>query len=444
MACHRVLLSPVTLNVVWAAALLALASCGLSLAQSDTSYQRYPARRDLERRREPLLDGENNRMVDVSAFAEMPEPYAVAVTKYVEAVCVELKVKPIKRRRFYHKDRLRSDPKRYPEGTNPIRDQDAVVPFVLLPRPDVVGKWISSPTAQQLGWRIAPAKLEQRGTVFGHTIIFEPGKRSINPDSIPAAPVGASIVTWDIYLSEYDPSFFLQLQKLVLCPTYDGPGSRVSDSSVSLRLKEPGGAKLLGEFITVPAHLRNDRLWWTSIEHGSEVRRFLSYTLLDGNGAKRAKRYQKTADGPISPYIRTLTCKMHQPKTKQHDELLLPAPGVWPPTYLDRQELTPVHGLNETWCLDDWFPAQPHACWVIREAEDSKPIQESFLLMPASEKSDRPIFFIALFAETEPKHLIAELAKLYQVSPNAVLNSPETLERLNRLYQQVGDFPLAK
>ena len=94
--------------------------------------------------------------------------------------------------------------------------------------------------------------------------------------------------------------------------------------------------------------------------------------------------------------------------------------------------------------MDDWFPAQKDACWVIREAEDSKPLQESFLLMPASEKSDRPVFFIALFAETEPKQLVKELAALYKVSPDAALDSPETMERLESLYKKVRDFPLDK
>ena len=94
--------------------------------------------------------------------------------------------------------------------------------------------------------------------------------------------------------------------------------------------------------------------------------------------------------------------------------------------------------------MDDWFPAQKDACWDIREAEDSKPLQESFLLMPASEKSDRPVFFIALFAETEPKQLVRELAALYKVSPDTALNSPATMQRLNALYEKVRDFPLTK
>lgn len=94
--------------------------------------------------------------------------------------------------------------------------------------------------------------------------------------------------------------------------------------------------------------------------------------------------------------------------------------------------------------MDDWFPAQKEACWVIREAEGSKPLQESFLLVPATEKSDRPVFFIALFAETEPKQLAQELAALYKVSADSALGSAETMERLNSLYEKVRNFPLAK
>lgn len=448
MVHRRVPPSPATLIAVWGAGLIALSSCGFSVAQSDTAYIRYPERRDLERRLERLPDGEKNQTVDVSAFAEMPEPYTAAVAKYVEAVSSELKVEPIKRQRFYHVDQKSPgpdpDPTPYPDQAYPIPDHETNVPLVLLPRPEVVSKWASSPAAQQSGWRTAPAGPEKRGTVYGRTIVFEPGKRSKNPVGVPSAPVGSAIPSWDLYIPEHDTSFFLQLQKLVLSPTYKGPGSLVSEGTEPLVLGEPGGGKLLGEFNSVPAHLKNDRLWWTAIQHGAEVRSFLAYSLLDGNGAKRAKRFQQTADGPISPYVRPLTCKLHQPKTKQHDDLLLPAPGGWAPTYNHRQQYRTSHEGNEFWCLDDWFPAQPHACWVVREAKDSKPIQESFLLMPASEKSDRPVFFIALFAETEPKRLIAELAALYKVSPDAALNSPETLDRLNRLYEQVRNYPLTK
>ena len=90
--------------------------------------------------------------------------------------------------------------------------------------------------------------------------------------------------------------------------------------------------------------------------------------------------------------------------------------------------------------MDDWFPAQKNACWVIRETADSKPLQESFALMPASEKSDLAVFVIALFAEAEPRRLVQELAALYQVSSEATLNSPETMQRLETLYENVCDF----
>ncbi len=63
-------------------------------------------------------------------------------------------------------------------------------------------------------------------------------------------------------------------------------------------------------------------------------------------------------------------------------------------------------------------------------------------LIPSSEKSDRPLFFIALFVETEPKQLIKELAALYKFSPDKALKSLETMEKLNALSPKVKDFPL--
>ena len=380
----------------------------------------------------------------MTAFAGMPASYVDAVTKYVEAVCSAIKAAPIKRKRFYHNVRRVGNPDTYPDDATLIQDKDVVVPLILLPRPDAVSKWVTSAAAQREGWRTAPSGNENRGTVYGRTLFFEPGSMSHEPSTLPAAPFEAVIPSWDLYIAGYGGAFFLELKKLVVTPSFPTPNQGFSDASIELLIGEPNGAKLQGELITVPASVENNRLWWTSIQHGAKVRRFLAYSLLDGNGVKRAKRFQRTADGPISPYVRPLSCKLHQPKTKQHDELLLPVPAGWPRTYTEslREQFDFVP--HETWCLDDWFPIQPHACWVIREAEDSKPLMEAFLLMPASEQSDRPVFFIALFAETEPKRLIAELAALYKVSPEAALNSPETLERLNRLYEQVRDFPLAK
>lgn len=448
MVYHRVPLSPATWIAVWGAGLITLWSCGFTAAQPNLSYimayTQYPPLRDPELRRQKLPDAAQDRKVDMSAFGGMPDPYVAAVNKYTEAICSELKVEPIKRQRFYNHTQRVGDPFPYPDFVAPVADRTVVVPLVLLPRPEVVGKWVNSTPALKSGWRTAPTVRETRGSVFGRTVIFEPGPRSTEPNTLPAAPLGADIPSWDIYTPDQDGSFFRNLMKLVVAPSYQGPDNSLSDDADDLHLSEIGGGKLLGEFVTVPAHLKNDRLWWTSIQHGSEVRRFLAYSLLDGNGGKRAKRFQMTAAGPISPYVRPLTCNLHQPKTQQHDDLLLPVPLGWPS---DREESATykVNSIShEAWCLDDWFSAQPHACWVIREAKDSKPLQESFLLMPATEQSDRPVFSIAVFAETEPKQLIAELATLYQASADAALNSPETMERLNRLYEQVRDYPLTK
>ncbi|MCY2967064.1 MAG: hypothetical protein NT069_26085, partial [Planctomycetota bacterium] len=102
------------------------------------------------------------------------------------------------------------------------------------------------------GWRSAPVDGENRGSIYGRTLIFEPGTRSENPESLPAAPLGTDIPSWDAYVSEHDQSFFLELKKLVLTPQYDHSLDRVFDDSRSLRLEESNGATLLGEFITVP------------------------------------------------------------------------------------------------------------------------------------------------------------------------------------------------
>ena len=94
--------------------------------------------------------------------------------------------------------------------------------------------------------------------------------------------------------------------------------------------------------------------------------------------------------------------------------------------------------------FDDWFPTQPEACWVVREAEDSQPLQESFLLLPAEEASVRPVFFVAVFADTEPDRLVKELSALHQVPPDKVLASAETMAHLWSLYDHLQLFDLSR
>lgn len=414
--------------------------------QNELLYQQVVAVPDAERRQERLEGEADDKRVDMTAFAGMPEPYSEVVAKYIESVSSAIESNPIMRRRFYHRQRERAGvgpPMQYPDDANPIYDRDVVVPLVILPRPEAARAWSASAMARSLGWLAENKSSEKRGSVYGRTLIFKPGIISKIPGSHPASPFGTSIPSWHLYAMGLMDDFFLGLGKLVVTPHYDNPNSTLRDRSADLHLGEVDGGKLLGELITAPACLKNNRLRWVSIRKGTCDRRFLAYSLLDGNGAKRRQvGYQESKSGPMSPYVRPLICDRYQPRINQHDELLLPSPMAWPPTYVMNANID--RDAHEEWCLDDWFPAQKDACWVIREAEDSKPLQESFLLMPASEKSDRPVFLVALFAETKPQQLVIELAALHKVSPDAVLNSPETMERLNSLYQKVRDFPLAK
>jgi hypothetical protein len=348
------------------------------------------------------------------------------------------------RRRFYHRPADRDDFNPYPDDANPVRDRDVIVPLVILPRPEIVRRWTETARARADGWLSGDAASGHRGSVYGRTLIFQAGKSSEEPVAVPASPFETWIPSWDLYTEDAYRTFFLDLGKLVLTPVYQGPHGSLGDRSSALHLGNTDGAKSLGEVITVPAHLGNQRLRWASIQSGSETRHFLAYALLDGNGAKRERRYQKTVEGPISPYVRPLLCHQYQPKIKQHDELLLPAPLAWPPNKVEFDSVKRDHEPHEEWCLDEWFPAQKDACWVVREAADSKPLRESFLLGPANEKSDRPLFLIAVFIETEPQRLVSELSTLFQVSPDAVLNSPETMKRLNALYEKLCVFKFGK
>lgn len=457
MVRNRILMSAVLLVALTGGGMLVLSSIRCSAAPPDFAYKQVVPPRDTERRQQPLGNATEDSLLDVTAFVGMPESYSEAASKYVDAVLSTIKAEPIKRRHFYHPVPRNADDQEltttyqlYPEAINPVYDRDTVVSLVLLPRPAAVGTWSASAKARSLGWRPENEVSQRRGSVYGRTLIYQPGKLSKNPKSLPTTPIESELITDDLYLhynEDYGTRFFLELGKLIDRPSYDYESPRealLDDRFAVLRLGEKEGAKLLGELITIPAYLKNPRLRWVSIQNGSDVRRFVAYSLLDGNGARRwhpSEIYKRPASEKISPYVRPLRCERHQPKIQQHDELLLPTPLAWAPTIREsiREQKT-----NEEWCLDDWFPAQKDACWVIREAGDSKPLQESFLMMSASEPSDRPVFFIALFAETEPKQLVQELATLHKVSPAAALESSETMERLNALYEKLRDFPLAE
>lgn len=408
----------------------------------DHSYKRLPRLLDPERRVEPLDDSSGNDVLELSALVGMPDEYRKGLVEYTQAILAEIRAPLLKRRRFYHKHRDDSH-SQYPDDANPIYDRDVVIPLLILPRPDFVHKWSASTKAQSLGWRTQNAVNRDRGLFYGRTLIFEPGELSVNPICWPPVPIGTTLPSWELYLPGYNDTFFLELGKLTVEAFREdktfksGRNYVLQDRTASLHLGEARGAKLLGEFVTVPTYIENTRLRWVSIQYGSSVRHFLAYFLLDGNGARRERGNDLLTTSRISPYVRPLTCDRHQPGIKQHDMLLLPTPLSW-----SHDEWRVQENAHEEWCLDDWFPAQKDACWVIRETAESRPLQESFVLMPAREASDRPIYFISLFAETKPSQLAQELASLHGVSADEALNSPETMERLNSLYEKVRDFPI--
>jgi len=407
-----------------------------------TAYKRMPPIVDAERRTESLGEAPDESL-DLTALAGMPDDYRRIVMEYVEATLDELKTAPLMRERYYHVDRFNGNTfRRFPDDTNPMLDRKVPVSLLILPRPESVRNWVKSTQSRKAGWRTMDDALSDPGTVHGRTLFFDAGERSEQPDGLPAAPMGTLIPSWSDYATALGPdrSFFLPLGKIVLKPFYNGPDDRLLDGSRHLRLGEVGGATLLGELLTVPLHLENQRLRWTSRKVGSGTEQFLAYALIDGNGARRVRFNQtfQTSDlGKVSPYLRPLNCDAHQPRINQHALLLLPVPIGWPPSSWDRVRSEHPH---EEWSFDDWFPAQQDACWVIRETAESMPLKEAFVLMPAREESELPAFLIVLFAETEPAQFVRELASLYKVPAEPVVSSEESMARLRHLYEKVSTF----
>lgn len=418
----------------------------MGFATNDVTYVRYKRIADYEQRCAPI-GNEAADEVDMRSYTEMPARYAAVTFEYAQSVITSLRIQPIKRRRFYHEEleemKTRVDP--FPDAINLVKDRDIIVPFSVYPRPHVVRKWVAAAKWTHGGVYQENGVNSLHKIIYGRTVYFRRGSMSSFPHEVPAPPFGSFIPSWDLYLTGYDSGYFLNMGKVVVTPKYKFSSGQLEDSLERLRLGGKPGATLLGEIITTPVSVKNQRLRWVSVENEGSTRTFLAYSLLDGNGPKRDRHsVQGGVAGLVSPYMRPLTCKAYQPRINQHAELLLPTPMVWASTKRESDSLDIDGYAHEEWCMDEWFPAQPDACWVLREAEDSMALQESFLLMPASEKSDRPIFFIALFAETEPERLVKELAALHNVSPDPVLNSPETMARLTELYEKLRDFRFDK
>lgn len=381
---------------------------------------------DTEFRRSPFEEKESSGFCNLEALVGMPREFILAIQDYVDSVHAAVDAIGLTRRHYY--DDLKSGVG-YPYVNMAVYEKDVRVSVVILPRPESVMAWSESPSSKKGGWISLNEASHLPRSPFGYTIFYQPGVLSTIPWGYPAFPRGHHPSSSQIQALD---------RKFVAWPEY--MDFRLCDAvSPSLRFGRVGGAVILSEIVTVSPFPDNPRLRWTSIRSKKGERHFLAYALVDGNGCFRRSHRE-----PLGSFIRPLTCAGYHLSKRTPDSLLLPTPLIWAPTGDEMLSNLTDRYPFEDWCLDDWFPAQKDACWVLREAEDSKPLQESFVLMPASEKSDRPVFFIALFAETEPKQLIKELAALYKVSPDKALNSPETMARLQALYEKVRDFPLDK
>lgn len=412
----------------------------------EPKFEQLPVVVDPERRMERLDQKADGKLLDLTALVGMPEEYQTRVSAYLEAVMTAVNAKPLTRTHYYsmhtpeRQDPSSGDPI-FPDIADPVLDRDVVIPLTLYPRPESVNAWTESQTAQALGWRSISEGLPQKTSVYGSTVIFERGELSKEPYGLPASPLGTEIPVPIDYgpTQSANTPFFVVTGKLLRLPTF-AHGRVPYDVADPLRIGVKKGATHLGELTTVPAYIENTRIRLVRTETKAATREFLAYALVDGSGAKRENFFLKYAGGLVSPYMRPLICERHQPRIEQHDLLLMPTPLEWPERVTDKE----FTGTHEEWCFDDWFPAQPEACWVIREAKDSKPLQESFLLMPAEEASDRPIFFVAVFAETGPERLVKELSTLHMVSPDKILSSGEAMARLQELYEHVRTFDLSK
>jgi hypothetical protein len=172
-----------------------LTSTDQSAPVTDRSYEKLPRITDSERCVEPLGKAAETDPRDLSALIGMPDDYAELLSEYVQALLDATAASPIMRRRYYHKDRGNASGP-YPDDAHPMFDRDVVVPLVILPRPEAVERWSGSAKARSFGWRTENQAFENRGSTYGRSVLFQPGKLSENPISVPAAPLGAKIPSW--------------------------------------------------------------------------------------------------------------------------------------------------------------------------------------------------------------------------------------------------------
>lgn len=396
---------------------------------------------DPEKRTQKLPEGAATQRIDDSAFDKLPMPYRDAACAYAEALIHEVGPKLIVRDRYYHKTREnRADQHPYiafPDDVNPILDRQVEVPLTIFPRTETVRRWSGTAQAKTRGWVTESDVAAYRSRLYGKTVLFSAGVESREPDHIPASPLGYPIPSFVEYVTafSFNSQFFLPQGKIVCAPVLRTATRPHTDGTESLSIGQPQGAETLAEIMTVPAHAENRRLRWVRVTRpGEDERRFLAHVLCDGNGARRARWLRDLPDDATSLYVRPLTCEQYSPRIQKHSLLLLPTPLDWPK---GRDGSTDQWDPHEEWCFDDWFARQDHSCWVLREAPDSKPLRETFVLMPAIQSSELPIFSIYVFVETAPEKLVKELSVLFRTDAKAVLAKPGKLRALRRLHDQL-------
>jgi hypothetical protein len=360
------------------------------------------------------------QVVDAKAFIGMPEDYAKRSSEYVLAVLEAMGARPASRK--VYRNEQKDGEASYPLDSNPVHAGEKTVEIILLPRHTAVYAWSQTAKAKEAGWRTVSSPFDRNQTLIGRTALFQRGEDSQNPRVTPAMPFETSVSEGIFAYGD----LFLEIGKVVESPYFDVDG-QPEDKLSSLKFNETGGAKWLGDFLTMPAYRENPRLWWTSIRVEDNGSTSLAYALVDGNGARR----EEPAEG-VSPWVRPLTCKQHQPKTGQHDNLLLPVPLKWGNGH---------SGPHESWVMDEWFSRQPQGCWTIREGRDSQPLTESFLLEPASRENKQPLHAVVIFADTPVKRLIEELSQVSELRADSGVMD-EVLKRLEQSYSRLRNHPL--
>jgi hypothetical protein len=358
---------------------------------------------------EPSVITIHSHTLDRKALVGLPVRYAEQTAAYVGQILKLLDARPYDRTIYVNEQK--TGMAEFPLDTFAVAKGSVPVELVLLPRPESVRSWLARPQSVEAGWKPAVTATFDKPPYQGKTLLFRRGKLSKNPATTFATPHGTSVNEGVYAYGEC----FLEAGKLVT----PNPGI-----SIELQLGKKGGAVLIADLRTRPAHPDNTRVWLTSLMQDGFQTISVAYALVDGNGGQREQ-----LDERVSPFVRPLKCPLHQPKTGPHDLLLLSTPIDW-----KGQPVRPY----EDWALDEWFGQQKTGCWVLREAEDSKPLQESFLLLSGSEESVRPPYQIIVFPETPPEQLIRELAAVYRVTENVAKISAESMKELETQFQQLG------